>query len=88
VKIFFFGEYLVNAQGEDVVAGIRTPKPVSQLAVEMPEIYGQLEELRQKLESHYKEVQDFEFTIEKGVLYCLQNAERKNEHHCARSHFR
>src|SRR5690606_27950251 len=62
-----YGEYLTNAQGEDVVAGIRTPKPVAQLAQEMPEQYRQLEELRKKLESHYKEVQDFEYTIEKGV---------------------
>ena len=55
-----FGEYLTNAQGEDVVAGIRTPKPVSELANEMPSLFKQLEELRNKLESHYKEVQDFE----------------------------
>lgn len=72
-----FGEYLTNAQGEDVVAGIRTPKPVSQMAYEMPEIYNQLEELRSKLELHYKEVQDFEFTVEKGVLYCLQTRNGK-----------
>lgn len=73
----FFGEYLVNAQGEDVVAGIRTPKPVLELKTEMPELYKQLEELRNKLESHYKEVQDFEFTIEKGILYCLQTRNGK-----------
>lgn len=72
-----FGEYLVNAQGEDVVAGIRTPKPVSELVHEMPALYHQLEALRNKLESHYKEVQDFEFTIEKGVLYCLQTRNGK-----------
>ncbi|MCB1774129.1 MAG: pyruvate, phosphate dikinase, partial [Gammaproteobacteria bacterium] len=72
-----FGEYLVNAQGEDVVAGIRTPKPISQLAVEMPEMARQLDELRDRLESHYKEVQDFEFTIERGVLYCLQTRNGK-----------
>jgi pyruvate,orthophosphate dikinase len=72
-----FGEYLTNAQGEDVVAGIRTPKPVSQLATEMPELYKQLEGLRNKLESHYREVQDFEYTIEKGVLYCLQTRNGK-----------
>ncbi len=72
-----FGEYLTNAQGEDVVAGIRTPKPVSELAHEMPSLYRQLEELRNKLESHYKEVQDFEYTIEKGVLYCLQTRNGK-----------
>jgi pyruvate,orthophosphate dikinase len=72
-----FGEYLTNAQGEDVVAGIRTPKPVAQLADEMPELYNQLEELRNKLETHYKEVQDFEYTIEKGILYCLQTRNGK-----------
>lgn len=72
-----FGEYLVNAQGEDVVAGIRTPKPVHMLADEMPEQYRQLEELRQKLEAHYREVQDFEYTIEKGVLFCLQTRNGK-----------
>ncbi|MAT55301.1 MAG: pyruvate, phosphate dikinase [Saprospirales bacterium] len=72
-----FGEYLTNAQGEDVVAGIRTPKPIAELEKEMPEIYRQLQELRQKLETHYKEVQDFEFTIEKGTLYCLQTRNGK-----------
>ncbi|HMX03096.1 MAG TPA: pyruvate, phosphate dikinase [Chitinophagales bacterium] len=72
-----FGEYLTNAQGEDVVAGIRTPKAVQMLAKEMPEQYKQLEELRNKLESHYREVQDFEYTIEKGVLYCLQTRNGK-----------
>jgi pyruvate,orthophosphate dikinase len=72
-----YGEYLVNAQGEDVVAGIRTPKPIAEMATEMPEIYSQLMELHQRLESHYKEVQDFEFTIEKGKLYCLQTRNGK-----------
>jgi pyruvate,orthophosphate dikinase len=72
-----FGEYLVNAQGEDVVAGIRTPKPVADLATDMPEMHRQLEELRDKLESHYREVQDFEYTIEKGTLYCLQTRNGK-----------
>ncbi len=72
-----YGEYLVNAQGEDVVAGIRTPKPIDQLVNEMPEMARQLEELRQKLESHYHEVQDFEFTIERGTLYCLQTRNGK-----------
>jgi pyruvate,orthophosphate dikinase len=67
-----FGEYLTNAQGEDVVAGIRTPKPVAAMAEEMPRLHAELMELRRKLENHYKEVQDFEFTIEKGTLYCLQ----------------
>jgi len=72
-----FGEYLVNAQGEDVVAGIRTPKPIAAMAHEMPAIYTELLELRRKLEAHYKEVQDFEFTIEKGTLYCLQTRNGK-----------
>ena len=72
-----YGEYLGNAQGEDVVAGIRTPKPIAEMAVEMPEIYAQLMELHNRLETHYKEVQDFEFTIEKGKLYCLQTRNGK-----------
>jgi len=72
-----YGEYLVNAQGEDVVAGIRTPKPIAQMADEMPDLYRQLEELRSKLETHYSEIQDFEFTIEKGILYCLQTRNGK-----------
>ena len=72
-----YGEYLTNAQGEDVVAGIRTPKPIAELAQEMPEMYRQLVELRDRLEAHYKEVQDFEFTIEKGRLYCLQTRNGK-----------
>ena len=72
-----YGEYLVNAQGEDVVAGIRTPKPIDHLANEMPEMAGQLEQLRQRLEDHYQEIQDFEFTIERGQLYCLQTRNGK-----------
>ncbi|MFO1050661.1 MAG: pyruvate, phosphate dikinase [Planctomycetota bacterium] len=72
-----FGEYLVNAQGEDVVAGIRTPKPLQAMADEMPDLHRQLVELRDRLESHYREVQDFEFTIEKGRLYCLQTRNGK-----------
>jgi pyruvate,orthophosphate dikinase len=72
-----FGEYLVNAQGEDVVAGIRTPKPIHQLAADMPEMARQLDALRDRLEAHYQEVQDFEFTIERGVLYCLQTRNGK-----------
>ena len=72
-----YGEYLVNAQGEDVVAGIRTPKPVTEMKSEMPALYDQLMELRNRLESHYKEVQDYEFTIEKGRLYCLQTRNGK-----------
>ena len=72
-----YGEYLVNAQGEDVVAGIRTPKPIAEMEQEMPEIYRQLQELHARLEAHYAEVQDFEFTIEKGTLYCLQTRNGK-----------
>ncbi len=72
-----FGEYLVNAQGEDVVAGIRTPKQIDCMQEEMPDMYRQLQELRARLESHYSEVQDFEFTIEKGTLYCLQTRNGK-----------
>ncbi|MBK1694456.1 pyruvate, phosphate dikinase [Chromatium weissei] len=72
-----YGEYLVNAQGEDVVAGIRTPKPLDRLKVEMPDMADQLDALRDKLETHYCEVQDFEFTIERGQLYCLQTRNGK-----------
>jgi pyruvate,orthophosphate dikinase len=72
-----FGEYLTNAQGEDVVAGIRTPKPLQQMETEMPGLFTQLVELRNRLESHYQEVQDYEFTIEKGTLYCLQTRNGK-----------
>jgi pyruvate,orthophosphate dikinase len=72
-----YGEYLINAQGEDVVAGIRTPKPVQEMEQEMPEMYKQLVELRNKLEIHYHEVQDYEYTIEKGRLYCLQTRNGK-----------
>jgi len=72
-----YGEYLVNAQGEDVVAGIRTPKPIAELEMEMPELHRQLLELSDRLESHYREVQDFEFTIEKGTLYGLQTRNGK-----------
>jgi len=69
---YFYGEYLMNAQGEDVVAGIRTPEPMSDLAEQMPEIYKQLDDIRLKLEKHYKDMQDMEFTIQQGVLYILQ----------------
>ncbi|OFZ90276.1 MAG: pyruvate, phosphate dikinase [Betaproteobacteria bacterium RBG_16_66_20] len=72
-----YGEYLVNAQGEDVVAGIRTPRPIAEMEKEMPEIYRALTDLHNRLESHYHEVQDFEFTIEKGTLYCLQTRNGK-----------
>ncbi len=72
-----YGEYLVNAQGEDVVAGIRTPKPIAEMEQDMPDIYKQLLELHNRLETHYKEVQDFEFTIERSTLYCLQTRNGK-----------
>lgn len=68
----FYGEYLMNAQGEDVVAGIRTPRHISELKEEMPEIYKQLIDIRKKLEEHYKDMQDVEFTIQEGKLYMLQ----------------
>jgi len=72
-----YGEYMTNAQGEDVVAGIRTPKPIRELRREMPRIYKELENLRHTLEDYFREVQDFEFTIEKGKLYCLQTRNGK-----------
>ncbi len=67
-----YGEYLINAQGEDVVAGIRTPQPISNLAEQMPEVYRQFTEICGLLEKHYREMQDIEFTIERGKLYILQ----------------
>ena len=73
----FYGEYLTNAQGEDVVAGIRTPKPISELEVEMPDLYKQYVDIAKKLENGYKDVQDMEFTIEKGKLYILQTRSGK-----------
>jgi len=73
----FYGEYLTNAQGEDVVAGIRTPKPISELKKEMPEVYKQLVEITSRLEKHYRDVQDFEFTIERKKLYMLQTRSGK-----------
>jgi pyruvate,orthophosphate dikinase len=72
-----FGEYLVNAQGEDVVAGVRTGKPVDEMKIEMPESYKQLAETCERLEKHYKEPQDIEFTVEKGVFYLLQTRNAK-----------
>jgi len=72
-----YGEYLINAQGEDVVAGIRTPEPIEKLREVMPEIYEQFVEIAEKLEKHYKDMQDMEFTIEKGKLYMLQTRSGK-----------
>jgi pyruvate, orthophosphate dikinase len=73
----FYGEFLINAQGEDVVAGVRTPEPVSQLKNHLPKAYQELERIRQTLEKHFKDVQDFEFTIEDGVVYMLQTRNGK-----------
>ncbi len=72
-----FGEYLTNAQGEDVVAGIRTPEKISQMQQALPEVYAQFEEIAQRLEQHYRDAQDLEFTIERGKLYMLQTRSAK-----------
>jgi len=72
-----YGEYLTNAQGEDVVAGVRTPAKISQMRDEMPEVYAQFEGIAQRLEGHYREMQDLEFTIERGTLYMLQTRSGK-----------
>jgi pyruvate,orthophosphate dikinase len=72
-----YGEYLFNAQGEDVVAGIRTPKPISELQKDNPAIYDQFVEISNKLEAHYRDMQDLEFTIQKGKLYILQTRNGK-----------
>ena len=72
-----FGEYLINAQGEDVVAGIRTPSPIATLKEEMPEVYEEFASIAQKLEKHYKDMQDMEFTIENGKLFILQTRNGK-----------
>jgi pyruvate,orthophosphate dikinase len=73
----FYGDYLINAQGEDVVAGIRTPEHIDQLEKEMPVVYKQLVDIRSKLEKHYKEMQDIEFTVQEGTLYMLQTRSGK-----------
>src|SRR5207302_11175059 len=72
-----YGEYLTNAQGEDVVAGIRTPKPIAAMAKDLPKAYKQFEQIARKLERHYRDVQDMEFTIERGRLYMLQTRSGK-----------
>jgi pyruvate,orthophosphate dikinase len=72
-----YGEYLTNAQGEDVVAGIRTPKPIAAMATDLPKAYRQFEQIARKLEKHYRDVQDMEFTIERGTLYMLQTRSGK-----------
>jgi len=73
----FYGEFLINAQGEDVVAGVRTPEPVSQLKNYLPEAFHELEKIRQTLEKHFKDVQDFEFTIQDGKVFMLQTRNGK-----------
>ena len=72
-----YGEYLINAQGEDVVAGVRTPQPITQLEKDLPECYKQFMELAMKLENHYRDMQDMEFTIQEGKLYFLQTRNGK-----------
>src|SRR5438874_12393464 len=72
-----YGEYLVNAQGEDVVAGIRTPQPLEEMRGRLPEAYDQLLETMAKLEQHYRDMQDIEFTIEEGKLFLLQTRSAK-----------
>ena len=88
-KNMFYGEYLINAQGEDVVAGIRTPAPISKaraaemgsddpsLEEAMPDVFAQLIEVSSKLENHYRDMQDIEFTVEQGTLYMLQTRNGK-----------
>ena len=73
----FFGEYLMNAQGEDVVSGVRTPLPISELERVMPDCYSQLRDITGKMEKHYRDMQDFEFTIQDGKLYMLQTRNGK-----------
>ena len=73
----FYGEFLINAQGEDVVAGIRTPEPVAQLNNHLPDAFRELENIRKTLESHFKDVQDFEFTIQEGKVFMLQTRNGK-----------
>ena len=72
-----FGEYLTNAQGEDVVAGIRTPRKIAEMGDDMPDVYGEFERIAERLERHYRDVQDLEFTIERGRLYMLQTRSAK-----------
>ena len=72
-----YGEYLINAQGEDVVAGVRTPQPIAKLAEDLPECYKEFIEIAQRLENHYKDMQDMEFTIQEGKLYFLQTRSGK-----------
>jgi pyruvate, orthophosphate dikinase len=73
----FYGEFLINAQGEDVVAGVRTPEPVAELNKQMPKAYAELDKIRRTLETHFKDVQDFEFTIQDGKVFMLQTRNGK-----------
>jgi pyruvate,orthophosphate dikinase len=73
----FYGEYLIDAQGEDVVAGIRTPHPIANLKNDMPKVYAQLEDIRDRLENHFRDMQDIEFTVQQGKLYLLQTRSGK-----------
>lgn len=79
----FYGEFLINAQGEDVVAGIRTPEPLDRLQKIMPDVYKQLCKFREKLEKHYRDMQDIEFTIQEGKLFILQTRNGKRTAHAA-----
>src|SRR5256884_6061352 len=79
----FYGEYLINAQGEDVVAGVRTPHPIAQLAQEMPAAHRELMKVRALLEKHFKDMQDLEFTVENNRLYILQTRNGKRTGHAA-----
>ncbi|HEY4389264.1 MAG TPA: pyruvate, phosphate dikinase, partial [Ktedonobacteraceae bacterium] len=72
-----YGEYLLNAQGEDVVAGIRTPSPISRLQADLPEVFAQFQQIAERLERHYRDMQDLEFTVEQGRLYMLQTRSAK-----------
>ena len=78
-----YGEYLINAQGEDVVAGVRTPQPISKLEEDLPECYAEFMRLAETLENHYKDMQDMEFTIQEGKLYFLQTRNGKRTAHAA-----
>src|SRR5207237_9533859 len=73
----FYGEFLINAQGEDVVAGIRTPQPIEKLREVMPDVYDQLRKITSNLEQHYRDIQDFEFTVEDHKLYIPQTRNGK-----------
>jgi len=79
----FYGEYLINAQGEDVVAGVRTPHPIAQLATEMPPAHAELMKIRKQLENHFRDMQDLEFTVEENRLYILQTRNGKRTGHSA-----